>query len=134
LLEELADHLDRAREGAGRLVVLAGEPGIGKTRTAAELVVSARGRGMKALVGRCHEDAGAPAYWPWRQVLRELVRGERGAELAAAVAPAFRTVARIVPDVAVPDGDRTHKRGIRPDFLPPGQSNQLAPRRRSGSA
>jgi hypothetical protein len=103
LLEELADHLDRAREGAGRLVVLAGEPGIGKTRTATELVASACGRGMKALVGRCHEDAGSPAYWPWRQVLRELVRGERGAELAAAVAPALRTVARIVPDVAVPD-------------------------------
>ena len=70
----------RARAGAAaqglrrgvrrpRLVVmLVGEPGIGKTRTAQELETYARMRGAQVLWGRAHESAGAPPYWPWVQV------------------------------------------------------------------
>ena len=54
----------------GRLILLAGEPGIGKSRLAEELVSQARGRGARVLVGRCWEAGGAPAYWPWVQSLR----------------------------------------------------------------
>ena len=49
--------------------VLTGEPGIGKSRLAAELVAAARRRGMRALIGRCSEDDGAPPLWPWKSVL-----------------------------------------------------------------
>ena len=52
---------------------VAGEPGIGKTRTAQELVDHARQRGMLALWGRCPEEPGAPPYWPWLQILRRYV-------------------------------------------------------------
>ena len=58
--------------GRGRLVLLVGEPGIGKTRTAEELATYARVRGARVLWGRCHEGEGAPAYWPWVQALRAL--------------------------------------------------------------
>ncbi len=60
-------------------MLLAGEPGIGKTRTAEELARVARERGAQVLVGRCFEGEGAPAFWPWVQVLRELVASVRAA-------------------------------------------------------
>ena len=42
--------------------MLAGEPGIGKTRTAQELASRAAGREVAVLWGRCHEESGAPPY------------------------------------------------------------------------
>ena len=67
--------LDEARSGQGRGVVLAGEPGIGKTRALEELAVHAEAVGSKALWGRCPEERGAPPYWPWRQAIRTYIAG-----------------------------------------------------------
>ncbi|MBL7620038.1 LuxR family transcriptional regulator [Frankia sp. AgB1.8] len=64
--------LDEARGGAGRLVLCAGEPGIGKTRLAREFAGMALADGCAVAWGRCVEAAGAPAFWPWRQALRSL--------------------------------------------------------------
>ena len=71
-LEMLTTWLDAARGGAGRLVLCVGEPGIGKTRLAQELAGIALAGGTTVLWGRCVEADGAPAFWPWRQVLRAL--------------------------------------------------------------
>jgi predicted ATPase len=71
-LEELRGWLDAARHGTGRLVLCAGEPGIGKTRLAQELAGIALAGGTAVAWGRCGEAEGAPAFWPWRQVLRSL--------------------------------------------------------------
>jgi DNA-binding winged helix-turn-helix (wHTH) protein/tetratricopeptide (TPR) repeat protein len=91
-LAQLERALAAALAGRGSLVLLAGEPGIGKTRTAEELARIARERGARVLVGRCFEGEGAPAFWPWVQVLRELaasdpalLRGGAAAELAQLV-------------------------------------------------
>jgi DNA-binding SARP family transcriptional activator len=69
-LAELVAGLDDAFAGSGRLFLLVGEPGIGKSRLAEELIARARDRGARVLVGRCWESGGAPAYWPWVQSLR----------------------------------------------------------------
>jgi hypothetical protein len=71
-LDSLRAWLEGARDGAGRLVLCVGEPGIGKTRLAQELAGSALAGGSAVAWGRCVETEGAPAYWPWRQVLRSL--------------------------------------------------------------
>ena len=55
---------------AGRLVLCGGEPGIGKTRLAQELAGHALARSREVVWGHCVETSGAPAFWPWRQVLR----------------------------------------------------------------
>ncbi len=73
-LAELAAGLEDAFAGRGRLFLLGGEPGIGKSRLAEELSARARARGARVLVGRCWEAGGAPAYWPWVQALRSYVR------------------------------------------------------------
>jgi DNA-binding winged helix-turn-helix (wHTH) protein/tetratricopeptide (TPR) repeat protein len=113
-LAQLGRALEAALAGRGGLVLLAGEPGIGKTRTAEELVRIARERGARVLIGRCFEGEGAPAFWPWVQVLRELaatadpalLRGESAAELAQLV-PELR--GRAAP-AAGPAGEQTRFR------------------------
>jgi DNA-binding SARP family transcriptional activator len=69
-LAQLLAGLDEVEAGRGRVFLLAGEPGIGKSRLAEELAAHARARGALVLVGRCWEAGGAPAYWPWVQSLR----------------------------------------------------------------
>ncbi|WP_229692996.1 ATP-binding protein [Lentzea pudingi] len=54
----------------GRLVLCGGEPGIGKTRLAQELAGHALALGREVVWGHCVETSGAPAFWPWRQVLK----------------------------------------------------------------
>jgi class 3 adenylate cyclase len=66
-MERLHRTFDDAFAGRGGMVMLVGEPGIGKTRAAQELETYARLRGALVLWGRAHESAGAPAYWPWVQ-------------------------------------------------------------------
>ena len=73
---ELASGLDDAIAGRGRLFLISGEPGIGKTRLAEELAGEAASRGMRVVWGRCWEGGGAPAYLPWVDVLRSLILDE----------------------------------------------------------
>ena len=61
--------------GRGRLVLLAGPDGIGRTRLALEIERRAGARGMRTFWGRCRAGGGAPAYRPWIEILRALVGG-----------------------------------------------------------
>jgi ActR/RegA family two-component response regulator/tetratricopeptide (TPR) repeat protein len=69
----LDEELAGAIAGEGRIALIAGDEGIGKTSLALEVARRARGRGCTVLWGQCHEAAGAPAYWPWIQILRRYV-------------------------------------------------------------
>jgi hypothetical protein len=71
-LADLAFALDDAASGRGSLVLVTGEPGIGKTRLMSELAQLAAQRGVRVVAGRCWEEGGAPPYWPWIQVLRSV--------------------------------------------------------------
>jgi DNA-binding CsgD family transcriptional regulator len=105
-LEALGTALDMACEGHGRLALLVGEPGIGKTRTALELAAQASRHAMIAW-GRCHEEAGAPPYRPWAQILAEVAAGQDSAELRADLGTGGPDIAEIVPDfrARLPDLD-----------------------------
>jgi class 3 adenylate cyclase/RecA/RadA recombinase len=60
-------------EGERRVALLAGEPGIGKTRVAIEFAAHAQAAGGLVLAGRCDEDLGVP-YQPFVEALRHYVR------------------------------------------------------------
>lgn len=98
-LRELLAGLDDAVAGRGRLYLLVGEPGIGKSRLGEELIRVARARGVNVLVGRCWEAGGAPAYWPWVQALRPYVRDADPDELRAQLGAGAVDVGQIVPDL-----------------------------------
>ncbi len=98
-LSELRGVVDDARGGAGGLVLLVGEPGIGKTRTAEELATYARVQGARVHWGHCHEGEGAPAYWPWAEAIRSYVRDADPVGLAWELGAGAAEIARIVPEL-----------------------------------
>ena len=98
-LAELVGGLDDAFAGRGRLFVLVGEPGIGKSRLAEELIAQARARGARVLVGRCWEAGGAPAYWPWVQSLRPYLRDTDAESLRSHLRGGAADVARLLPEL-----------------------------------
>ncbi len=79
--------LDDAISGQGRLVMLTGEPGIGKTRVAQELAGAAESQGMRVFWGRCYEGLGAPPFWPWVQPIREYVQQADPETLRSEIGP-----------------------------------------------
>src|ERR1700751_575435 len=72
-LEVFRAAVSRMLSGRRQLGLISGEPGIGKTCCAEAVADLAEDQGRLVLWGRCHEEAGAPPYWPWVQILRAYV-------------------------------------------------------------
>jgi DNA-binding SARP family transcriptional activator len=98
-LGELIASLDHACAGRGRLVLLVGAPGIGKSRLAEELIAQAEARGVRVLIGRCWEAGGAPSYWPWTQSLRVLTREVEPDRLRRQLTQDGAELVRLLPEL-----------------------------------
>jgi DNA-binding SARP family transcriptional activator len=85
--------------GRGRIALLGGEPGIGKTRLAEELTADALGRGATVVWGRCYDGRGAPAFWPWTQIVHGLLGLYADHDLIGALGGGIADVAQIAPEV-----------------------------------
>jgi DNA-binding SARP family transcriptional activator len=108
-LQVLVGALEEARRGHGGMVVVRGEPGIGKTRLAEELAARAVAIGGIVVWGRAYESEGAPPFWPWVQVIRGLLNAVDRDPLVDALGPAASDLAQLVPEV----------KGIVDDIAPP---------------
>ncbi|SEF20151.1 regulatory protein, luxR family [Amycolatopsis pretoriensis] len=104
-LDLLRAGLADARAGHGRLVLVVGEPGIGKTSLARELARHAADTGVPVGWGRASDDEGSPPYWVFRQLARSLERpfptGDANAE---ARFQAFEAFADGLREAAAPHG------------------------------
>ncbi|MGH7859893.1 MAG: ATP-binding protein, partial [Candidatus Binatia bacterium] len=98
-LSELSAGLEEAASGRGSLVLLSGDPGIGKTRLAEELADVAARRGSRVLWGHAWEGGGQPAYWPWVQILRSYLRSEDPAVLAPELDGTAVYLSQLVPEL-----------------------------------
>ena len=98
-MAELKDALDNALAGNGQLVMLAGEPGISKIRTAQELASNAAARSAQVLWGWCYEQGGAPPYWPWIQPIRFHIQEKDTEELRSEMGSGAFDIAQIMPEI-----------------------------------
>ena len=86
-------------KGSPQVVLIGGEPGVGKTRLVLELAGRARAEGALALVGRAYESEGMPAYLPFVEALRDYVRTRALEDLRAQLGKGAADVALLAPEV-----------------------------------
>jgi DNA-binding CsgD family transcriptional regulator len=98
-LAALTADLDAAAGGRGGVVLVAGEPGIGKTRLVEELAAQATVCGALVLWGRCWEGEGAPAFWPWIQVVRAYLQTVDPTALRSEMGAGAADIAQLVPSI-----------------------------------
>ena len=98
-MAELRSAMDATAAGQGRTVMLAGEPGIGKTRMAQELSTYAESLGAQVWWGSCNEQQGAPPYWPWVQPIRSYTQQADAETLQAMMGPGAAEISEIIPQV-----------------------------------
>jgi hypothetical protein len=84
--EVIASAVAALADGRGRVLLIAGEPGIGKSTLARVTADRANDAGLDTCWGFAWEAGGAPAYWPWTQVLRSLGHEEAIADDESALA------------------------------------------------
>ena len=99
ILGRLEAALDSSTRGRGRVVLLAGEPGIGKTRTAVEFARRARAQGVAVYTGWCDESGVAPPYWPWVRLLRVMLEDTSADSLRADLGSQVGNLSRILPEL-----------------------------------
>ncbi|HEV3134076.1 MAG TPA: AAA family ATPase [Acidimicrobiia bacterium] len=111
--------VDRANEGEGGLVVVTGSAGVGKTRFVEEIGAEAQARGLRFLVGRCHETSRGDPYVPVVEVLEAVQRrlspeafrdiiGEHAGEMARLLPNLRRQYPDIPPPAELP-GDEERR-------------------------
>lgn len=109
-LATLLSGLDDAASSRGRLFLISGEPGVGKTRLADEVAAAAEAKGMTLLIGHCSEHDEAVAYLPFVEILENFVGRTQDPELLrAALGDEGRELARLLPKL----------KNILPDLPPP---------------
>ena len=101
--------LDSTQGGSGGLVMVGGEPGVGKSRLAQEMAREGRDRGFRVFTGHCYEGEGDLPYMPWVEMIEAAAREtppELFRELLADSAPEMARIAPqlrlILPGIPVP--------------------------------
>ena len=112
--EALDQCLANAANGERRVLLLAGEPGIGKTRLCAEAAAGARERGVAVLYGRCDEGLSLP-YQPWAEALRHVIAHVPAYLLRAHVAQHGGELVRLVPELGRRVADLPNPRTSDPE-------------------
>jgi len=95
----LLERLKAAGDGQGGVVLVAGEPGIGKTRLLEELADGARAAGWTVIGGRAYETEGLPPYLPFIEAVSEWANACTDDNLRSCLGGSAAEVALLVPEV-----------------------------------
>jgi predicted ATPase len=112
-LKELWTHAQQ--EGHGHLALISGEPGVGKTRLAHELMVYAQLAGAAVLRGGCYEYEAATPYMPLAEALRDWIGEQTAENLRRQVGSSAYELARLVPEIEVKIGPLSPNQPLPPN-------------------
>jgi transcriptional regulator with XRE-family HTH domain len=98
-LGAIAVTLDAVASGQGRLLTLAGDPGVGKTRLAQEITLLAHAQGFHVVIGRCYEPEQSVAYYPFLEALASAA-GVGGGSRRRDILSSLSALARSCPSPA----------------------------------
>ena len=93
--------VEAVQQGEGRLLLLAGEPGVGKTRLAQEITLELRNRGFLVAAGSCYEARETSSFFPFIEALATLY-ALAPASLRADVPHRFPYLAALLPSESLP--------------------------------
>jgi class 3 adenylate cyclase/tetratricopeptide (TPR) repeat protein len=95
----LRDHLTAALDGHGSVVLVGGEPGVGKTALVRQLISEAERRGALSVFGRCYESEGTVAYAPFVEMLEQALSVMPADVIMEDMGDSAPEVARMVPEL-----------------------------------
>lgn len=110
--ERLRGVLDEVAAGSGRTVLVAGEPGAGKTRLVQEAMLTLRDRGFLIATGACLETRQTVPYFPFLDALPRLLAARRGAGRGL---DAWPYLARLLAGGGGPDAEVAEEERVRRD-------------------
>jgi DNA-binding SARP family transcriptional activator/tetratricopeptide (TPR) repeat protein len=114
-MSRLLGCFDEAAAGRGGVVLLAGEPGIGKSHALQLLTEAARARRATVLAGRCLEGAWVPPFRPFAEAIATYGESVDPGQLKADLGPAGFALVRIAPQLAQLLPDLTPPPPLQPD-------------------
>lgn len=114
-LGQLRASLDQALSGRPRLTLVAGEPGIGKTRLVEELAVYAGLRRVQVLWGRCFEGEGGVPYLPFVEAFRGYARRHSDEELREVLGTSAPELSTLVSEIRTRFAELTELPPLDPD-------------------
>jgi len=114
-LAKLTHRLQVARAGQGGVMLLAGEPGIGKTRLIEEFSQTASEVGARVLAGRCYEGEWAPPYGPFVEAIGAYARDADPEHLRQELGLGAPPIARLVGAIRERMSDIPDAVALQPD-------------------
>ncbi len=96
----IQDALEQVASGSGLFLLLAGEPGIGKSRLAEEAVRHSRTRGFRVWRGQCRGTEGAPPYLPFVEILRQYIEDRPDDVLLDELGDYATELSKLIPQLA----------------------------------
>ncbi len=112
--------LDAAMVGRGSMVLIGGEPGIGKTQMTRAVLNDAAKRGCFAVLGHCYEMEGSPPYVPFVEMLEYSARVTPREAFREALGDSAPEIAKLMPELR-----RMYSDIAAPYELPPEQQRRF---------
>jgi tRNA A-37 threonylcarbamoyl transferase component Bud32 len=96
---KILEALTQTAFGQGKLIMIGGEPGVGKTRLTEEIMVEAIQKGFLCLLGRCYEMQSGQPYMPFVEIVESAARTIDPEALLQAFGEAAPEVAKMAPEI-----------------------------------